>query len=81
MLNEKDNAIIEFITNKSINKKDISMSFNSSKIFEGLKYRYESKNENCVHQMLITECSLEDSGDYQIKIKDVEVFNKLVVKG
>ena len=44
------------------------------------KYRPESKPDGLNHQLKISDCTLDDAGDYKIKIKDTEMTVKLLVK-
>ncbi len=72
--------MIEFTVNKEITKRDIVWSNKSEKILETLKYHPESKPNGLHHQLKISDCTLDDAGDYKIKIKDNKVTVKLVVK-
>jgi hypothetical protein len=77
---EKEDAKFEAKLSKPINKRDVSWSFGELKISESLKFNFEGDRDQTTYKLIIHECSLNDSGDYTINVRNDHLTVKLLVK-
>lgn len=77
---EKEDAKLEALLSKELAKRDVTWSFNSSKIGESLKYNQECEKELLKHRLVVRDCTLEDSGEYKISARNDKFTVKLLVK-
>ena len=77
---EKEDAQLEATLSKEMNKRDATWMFKSAKISESLKYNQECDREQLKHKLTIRDCTLEDTGDYTICVRNDKLTVKLLVK-
>lgn len=81
IVNEREDAVIEFTTNKPMSKNDITAFFNAEKLIPVIKYSLEEIADKREFKLVVKECALQDIGEYKIVIKNASASTKLEVKG
>jgi hypothetical protein len=78
---EKEDAKLEATISKKMNKRDVSWLLKANKISESLKYNHDCETDLLVHRLTVRDCTLEDSGDYTVQVRNDQFTIKLLVKG
>ncbi len=78
---EKEDAKLEATLSREVEKRDIRWTIGTTKISESLKYNIEYNPKSQKHILTIKECTLKDTGDYTIHVRNDKFTVKLLVKG
>ena len=78
---EKEDAKLEALLSKAMNKRDASWSLKGAKLSESLKFNQECERDFLKHRLVVRECTLDDTGEYTISVRNDKCTVKLLVKG
>lgn len=77
---EGEDAKLEAILSKAINKKDVAWSFKDTKVTSSIRHGQECDRSAITHRLKIRDCTLSDSGEYTITARKGSCKVNLTVK-